>query len=517
MHEFKSDNSVMRVMKNGVFNGLRFGVYTLAGILIIPFLVRHYGDGSYGLIALAGFLTQYVGMISGCVGSAVGRYINIALNKNDWKQANEIFTTALVANIGLVIFQLPIYAICVWKLDWLIDFPPEAAADFRILVVCNIAIFLFSTLTGVFTTPIFATNRLDIDAKLDIFRQLLRALLLVGMIHFFGAYLWIIGVVDLGLTLLCGSIIIVVCRRLAGKLTFRLDCITSKWIFPLLNMAGWTLVSMLGFSLFLKTDIWMINRFVSKEMAGVYAALLVWPNLVKQVGGMFGDLIGPVFTIDYAKGNIERMKRTCLLSSQVLSYGVAYCCGVFVVGAEGLIDLWLGEAYVQYALWVQLLVGQLAFTISGSVIWKIFVTIGKTKYMGIGNLVPGVIHILLSLLLIYLGFGALGVLWGTIVAVSLKENVLFPLWISRETGIPYRAFLSIYLRSGLVFILVVGISYLLRINGTGFSLLGLTMTALLSFCAVVPLIYFMTNRESREEVFLFTKTTFFKGETASLK
>ncbi len=497
MDKFESDSSVGRVLKNGVFVALRFGVYVLAGILFIPFLVKQYGSGSYGLIALAGFLTQYVGMISGCVGRAVARYINVALNKNDWKQANEIFSTALAANIGLVLIQLPLYALGVWKLDWLIDFPPEVASDFRILVVCNILIFLVSTVTGILYAPLGAANRLDLGAKIDVIRQILRVFLLVGMILVFGAKLWIIGVVDLGLSLVTAVVGYMIYRQLASQLVFKFRSITRKWIRPVLGMAGWSLVSMLGFSLFVKTDIWMINRFVSKEMAGVYAALLVWPNLVKQIGGMVGGLVAPVFTIDFAKGNLDRMRQTCLLSSQILSYGTAYGCGVFVVAAPGLIRLWLGESFVEYALWVQLMVGQLVFTISGSVVWPIFVAIGKTKYMGIGNLIPGSINILLSLLLIYLGYGALGVLWGTIGAVFLKENLLFPIWISKEAGIPYRKFLLIYIRSGLVFGLVLGIGYLVS-SHLQFSFVGFGIMALLTFGVALILVFSMMTRAERE-------------------
>jgi membrane protein EpsK len=510
MSEFKSDSSLKRILTNGLYTALRFGTYTLVGILFIPFLVKEYGSGSYGLIALAGFLTQYVGMISGCIGSAVARYLNVALNKNDWQQANEIFSTAIMANVGLILLQLPLYALAVWKLDWLIDFPSEVATDFKILVICNILIFISSTITGIFFAPLAAANRLDLLSKLDVIRQILRVVLLVALIMIVGSKLWIIGVVDLGLTLLFSFVNFVLFRRLTQQLVFRLSSVTKKWVRPVLEMAGWSLVSMLGFSLFVKTDIWMINRFVNEEMAGVYAALLVWPNLIKQIGGMFGSLFAPVFTIDFAKGNLERLRKACLLSSQVLSYGTAYIAGLFVVAAPALIRLWLDESYVPYTLWVQLMVGQLAFTISGSVVWHIFVTIGKTKYMGIGNLIPGILNILLSLFLIKLGYEALGVLIGTIVAVSLKENFLFPFWISKETGISYLQFLLIYLRCGLVFGVVVGISHLSGLSGLDWSILNLIVAGILSLAATLLLIFLMTNRENRNEAFLLVKTSLFK-------
>ena len=63
---------------------------------------------------------------------------------------------------------------------------------------------------------------------------------------------------------------------------------------------------------------------------------------------------------------------------------------------------------------------------------------------------------------------------------------------------------------GLVFGLVVGIGNLIRFYGSGFSFLGLTISALLSFCSAMLLIYLMTGKKNVDEVILFVRTTFFK-------
>lgn len=459
MRDFKSDSSVNRIAKNAAYTGFRFGIYALSGIFLIPFLTRNYGMGGYGLIALAGFLTQYVGMISGCVGTAVARYLNVALNQNDWEQANEIFSTALVANLGFICIQLPIFALGLWKLNWLIDFPPEVATDFRILVACNILIFFVNIIKGVIFTPIIAANRLDISERFNIFGEIARVACLFGFISAYGAKLWIIGAVDLGINLAIFSAGVMIYRKLVhNSLVFRRKYITRKWISPVLGMAGWSLLSALGFSLFVKTDVWIINRFVSKEMAGVYAALLVWPNLIKRVGGIVGGLIAPAFIIDFSRGRSERMIESLMMSSQLISYVAALACGVFAASAPEILGLWLGDSYIQYASWIRLLLTLLVFTISGSLIWRIFVTIAKTKYMGLGNLIPGMLNIALSLLFVSMGYGALGVIYGSIISIVFKENILFPFWLSKEIDVSYRKFAFIYLRAGVAYLCILLIS-----------------------------------------------------------
>ena len=54
MGEFKSDSSVKRVAKNGVFTALRFGVFALSGIVFIHFLVRQYGFAAEGVGRMTG-------------------------------------------------------------------------------------------------------------------------------------------------------------------------------------------------------------------------------------------------------------------------------------------------------------------------------------------------------------------------------------------------------------------------------------------------------------------------------
>ncbi|RLA19214.1 MAG: hypothetical protein DRQ56_05880 [Gammaproteobacteria bacterium] len=454
--KFHSDSSSQRIVKNGIFTAFQFGIYILSGIFFIPFLLRQYGSGTYGLIALAGFLTQYVGLLSRCIGNSTARFLNIALNKKDWKQANEIFSTALAANTGFILLQLPFFALGIWKLEWIIDFPPEVALDFRILVVCNVAVFFASLLSGVFITPIQAANRLDISATLDAIRLSLRLFLLFVLIKSVGAKLWLIGVVDVGLALAYGIVVFFLRRRLAQELVFKWELITKKWVRPVLNMAGWTVIATLGGYLFVKTDVWMINRFVSKEMAGIYAALLVWPNFLKQVSNQLASILIPVYLIDYAKGNSERVAVLSLFSAKLIGCFVAISAGGLCIAAKPLLELWMGTGAEAYVLLFRIMILYLTYTIGESVLWPIYITIDKVHFTGMVGLCAGVINIIASLILIRAGFGALGVATATAFSMTLAAGIAIPLGVCREFNIPYRTVWWNYLCATLLLFVSLG-------------------------------------------------------------
>lgn len=453
MPEFEADSSVKRIMKNGVFTALRFGVYALSGFLFIPFLVRQYGSGPYGLIALGGFLTPYIGLISGCVGGAVGRFLNVALNKNDWQQANEIFSTAIVANLLFVCIQVPILAFVVWKLDWIIAFPPERALDFRILVLCNIAVFLIGIFKGVLFVPIYASNRLDIDAKLDIFGQIFRLVILILLVTTVGPYLWFIGIVDLFISMATGTIGFKIYRKLVqNQLGFRWRHVSLKWVRPVMNMAGWGVVAAMGQALFQKTDVWIVNRFVSMELGGVCAALLIWPNFVLQISKNISSLVMPVYMIDYARGRIGRIRDASLFLSKAFAIMSLLVSGLVMLFGGWLLETWMDASYRQYHGFLILLLIHFPLTLSREAIWSVFPAFNKMHYLGWANLISGIMNIGLSLLAVYWGFGLAGVIVATGISLILQRTVFLSCFVSRLLEIRFSEFLKIYFPGAVVLI-----------------------------------------------------------------
>lgn len=422
IRDFESDSGLNRILRNGSFITLRFLVYAFSGILFIPFLVKHYGAGSYGLIALAGFLTQYVGMISSSFGSSVARFLNVALNKNDWRQAGEIFSTAIVANIGFVLIQIPLFTFGVWNLDWIIKFAPEVSADFHILVMCNIVVFFISMLTGILLAPIQASNRIDISAKIDALRLILRLILLVSLILWLGPALWIIGVVDVVLALVNAGAIYKVYRHIAPDLIFDTSLVTKRWIRPVFSMSGWSLLVVLGFALFLKTDIWLINRFITPELAGIYAAFLLFPNFIKQICGQFSSLINPVLLIDYAKGNLERVAEVCSISYRIVFvFSVSSAC-FFALFSTDFLEL-LFPGYIKHANILYALIFASMLSGLGDVLRPLFKAYNKMHQIGIVYLITGVSNIVLSFVFIKLGLGVLGVILGTGISILLRDLI----------------------------------------------------------------------------------------------
>ncbi|MFA0512881.1 lipopolysaccharide biosynthesis protein [Vibrio breoganii] len=500
--KFKTDNSINRVLKNSGFVAFRFIIYTVSGFIFVPFLIGSFGTADYGLIALAGFLTQYVGMISNCIGSSVARFLNIALNKDDIYESNEIYNTALVSNIALILINIPVFAYCLYNLDIFFDFEIEKSQDLFILVLCNVLVFFIALLTGVFKTSIQASNRIDISAKIDIIKIVVRLILIYAGVHYIGASLWIIGVVDLVLALLSAIFFILISGKLAPELVIDRTHINKKWISPVLKMSSWSLVGVLGFSLITQTDTWLINRFVDKEVAGIFAALLVWPNLVKQVTKQFESIIAPVLLIDFAKGNLKRFDNTLRYSSRFLASGGGIITGLLFVLVPFIVEYWLKVNDDSYSLLLYLMLFYLALTLSESVLWRYFQISNKMNQNGIISIGTGLFNIVLSVVFINFGYGYLGVAFATSISLLIKDAVLVPVIICKNTSLKFSQFINDYLIS----IFLMGFSYF------GFSQImaeilngNMINTLLFSMITIVLLIVFLIQANKKLLVIIYSR------------
>ena len=164
---------------------LAFIVSVGIGIWLVPYLVGHLGRAAYGLIPIAGAMTQYVSLISHNISVSVNRFLTIALQRNDAEEANRVFNTAFFSYLGIAAIQIPIFALIIYYANTIFTIPAELYRDAILLLACSATAFLINLLSSVFAVPIYANNRLDISRSIDIARQVLRV---VGVVTLFVAF-----------------------------------------------------------------------------------------------------------------------------------------------------------------------------------------------------------------------------------------------------------------------------------------------------------------------------------------
>src|SRR5882724_12881080 len=131
-----------RLSANLCANMAQLGLTLVIGVWYVPFLVKQLGPSAYGLIPLSTSLTAYMALITLAVNSAVGRYLTIALEKEEHSRANLIFNTSFWGSLALTAVLLVPAALGVIYLDRLINIPAGFSVEARWLFAGTAAAFL---------------------------------------------------------------------------------------------------------------------------------------------------------------------------------------------------------------------------------------------------------------------------------------------------------------------------------------------------------------------------------------
>lgn len=443
--------------RNALMATLSFVTYSLSAIWLTPYLVRHLGTAAYGLVPLAGLFTQYVAIITAQLSGAINRFLAIEINKPDGKP-NVVFNSALGLYLILIVVQLPLFAAGLMYADRIFTIPPELKTDALLLLGCSAGSFLLSMLCGVFEVSQFAANRIDISSSINLGRLIARLVLIVLCFSLFGPQLRYIGFVDLGLQAASLFVSVVVSRRLFPDLSLNLRLINWRLLGPVFHMSFWTLFNNIGFLLYLRTDIWIINRFISPTAAGQYAAVLVASNFIRQFAGFGGGQLAPVITQYWAKKELVALQRLLRFSMKLFALGLAIPISLLCINGEWILLLWLGNEFDGFGLLLTVMISHLIVNAAVYPLFNFQTASNSVRWPAVVTFVMGILNVVVSYILgVQFGMGMMGVALVTAVVLTLKNALFTPLYAAHVLGCPRMEFIR-PLFSG---ILMTGLLYLL--------------------------------------------------------
>ena len=449
--------------RNMFLQVLSFITHIAVGIVLTPYLVRHLGRAAYGLIPIAGVMTQYVSIVTQTVSSAVGRFLTIALQRNDEQDANRILNTAFFSYLALALIQIPIFGLIIYYANSIFNIPEALYWDAILLLVCSAISFLIGLICGVFGIPIYANNRLDISRMLDVAGQIARIAGIVVLFVVYGPALRYVGYVSLAIGVSRTITTVLIGKRLAPMLKLNVHAYDWRKLRQLIGMGGWLLVNYVGALFFRKTDIWVCNRFVSAEAAGDYAAVYQWAGLIWQAAMLLSGVIGPMIIIYYARSEVERLIRLAQVSVRVLCLFVAVPISILCVFSSSILNLWLGETFRPLAPLMVIMVCPLCITVGILPLFSINTALNKVKLPALVTCAMGVLNLGLAISLAkFFGWGIYGVAIAGAVVLTAKNVIFTPVYAAHILKRPWHTFIRSSV-SGMVFLAgLTGFGYVLN-------------------------------------------------------
>lgn len=446
-----------QIPKNAVLAVVSSATYILSAIWLTPYLIKHLGSAAYGLVPLAALFTQYASLITTEISSSVGRFLTIEIQRPKGNP-NRTFNSAFALYLVLILIQLPLFAAGIFYSDRLFNIPEGLRMDALLLLAFSAGTFLVSLLGAVFGVSLFASNRLDIGNAMLITRLIARLVLIVAFFSIKGPGLRYIGYVDFVLQVASFCVGIYFWKKLTPHLHLSYREVDRRELKPIFKMSFWSLINRFGSLLYGRSDLWIINRFISPVLAGKYAAILVISHLIPQLAAQVTGQLMPTIMNCWAKGEENNLRRLLLFTIKVLVFGLTVLAGLLCVHGKTVLRVWLGDDFIPLFLLLVIFVIHQPINGSTQPLLGLNKASNSVRLPALISMVLGMLNLAASYYFgVVLGKGVIGVALVTAVVVTLKNSIFTPLYASYILKLSRRVFilpligsLSMY---GLVYVL----------------------------------------------------------------
>lgn len=418
-----------KLSTNLLTNLLNLSLTVIIGIFLVPYLVKSLGIEFYGIIPIANYFLQYLTLSAMALNSAVGRYITIALEKNDIEESKRLFNTAFWGNVAIVSLLLVATIPIVTHLDTILTIPSGALPGAQFLFFCAFSGLFVSLITNSFSVSTWCLNRFDIRNGISVARQAVYIGILVVLFSFYERSLFSVGMAMLAGAITTAVLNYTVCRRFLPHLRLSWKYFDKRSLQKLLSTGGWITINMIGSILYLKIDLLIINRFLGATEGGRYAAVLQWAVVLRMLGAAISNVFGPPLTYLHAQGEKKKLAAYARKAIRYLGLIIALPIGLLCGFAHPLLTLWLGEGYGHLSGLLILLTLHLCVNISVYPLFELQTATNKVRLPGLLTCIMGVLNLVAALLLVTLtDMGVYGVALAGGVLLTLKNAIFTPIY-----------------------------------------------------------------------------------------
>lgn len=400
-----------------------------------PYIIRTIGVEAKGFVDLANNFTTYANVAVTALNAMAARFITIDYVKGNYKQANLYYNSVFWGNLVIVAVLLIPAALIIGRLEYIVDVPVYLLKDVKILFGIIFTIFFLRTAAPNWECGTIVTNRLDRNNFPEMLTNLLRCAVLLTAFSLFSPKVWYIGVAALLSAVLMLVVGAVNTRKLTPELHVRLKqpLCSLKVITTLVGSGIWNSVAIVGNMFMESLDLLVCNLSISATAMGVLAVSKSFPAIITTLSETMRGTFGAEMTIEYAKGDKERLLASIRRAMKINSVLVTVPAVGVMVMSGALYRLWVPslDARLLQTLTVLAMLKYVFFS-GATVLNNVFPTVNKVKYNSIAMIVMGLSSILTTLVLVhYTEYGIYAVA-GVSSVMAIIKNFVFMLPVTAK-------------------------------------------------------------------------------------
>src|SRR5437588_1828949 len=344
----------VKLARNTAFNFAGQILPLLAGIALIPYIVKGLGLDRFGMLGIIWVVFGYFSLMDLGLGRATTKFLAEWLAKAEAGQISEMVWSSIILQVllglaggAMIAILTPVLVERVLKTP--VSLVGEARTAFYILAAALPAVLAANGLRAVLE----GCQRFDITNLLRIPSSILAfvipAVAVAAGLRLPGVVLWM-GISRVGFTFAHGFYCVRVLPCLKTRPTIR-----SSVVFPLLSFGAWVTASNVVNPVLVSMDRLMIGSLLTVALVGYYTAPF---EAVTKLWMIPASLMTTVYPACSALGP-DRVRKLQTLYSRSIKY--IFCAAapvslILVLFARPIIGTWLGPGFVEKsALPLQLL------------------------------------------------------------------------------------------------------------------------------------------------------------------
>lgn len=465
-------------------------VTTLISFVLSPYIVKHIGVEANGFVGLAQNFLSYAVLITTALNSMGSRFLIMTYYNGELDKFRRYYSSLLFANLVLGAVLGILAGVCVWKLEVILEIPPQIVSDVKWLFALIFANFVMGTMITAWSSAPFLKNRLYLNSLTIAASAGLRALMILGLFLCLEPTVSFVGVA----TLISGAVTHLFQMSykhiLFPELRARLKDFSWPFIWELISSGIWNTLSSLGHVLSSGLDLLITNMFISANAMGILALSHTIPTFINTLNETLANSFVPTMMMSYAKKKTDELAETITRSAKIISVICSLPLGFLMVYGREFFSLWqpTQDAQLLHRLSVIIIFGRIFFT-GMQPLFSVFTVVNKVRENAVVTIVNGFASVgLMFLLLKFTDLGIYAIAGSSVICCFIK-NIFFVIPFSAKyLGLKPTRFYQVLVPS----MLCCGILYLwgilqkmivqptgwmqLIVSGAVFAFVGLCLT-----------------------------------------
>lgn len=388
----KERNKNSQLAINMIATVVSFFVTLGINFFLTPYIVSSLGAAAYGFVGLSNNIISYTQILTIALNSMAARFITIKYGQGDIEAASKYYSSVFYSNLLLSATIVVFAGVTVAYLDIWLEVPAELLADVRILFTALAFSTILGLISNVFAVATFIKNRIELSSIRIIGSNLIRAFVLVFLFGLFSSHLWYVGLSSILSALYVGYTNYKYTLLLTPDLKIKKHNYDWPKVVELLKAGMWNTISKLGDILQRGFDLIFANLFIGATEMGILAITTQIPFVILHLLSAISATFAPSMTLDYAKDNLDEIKKDLSKSVRILSIIMLIPLSVLYVYGDVFYNLWTPSQDGTMLQWLTICgTFALVFTAPLENFWNIFTVTNKIKFSSLFMLLNSIL------------------------------------------------------------------------------------------------------------------------------